>query len=411
MLPKIVCLGVLFSMLSTFTASTTVAQSLSDTPREEKLLNGLKVLLFDDQSGEKVSMRLRVHAGSAFDPQGKEGLMKLLAANIFPNPEIKEYYTDELGGSLAVESNYDFIQINASVRSDQLLTMLESISNALTNITIDKDTTAKLKTAQLKKIDELSKNASYVADQAAAARLFGSFPYGRPEDGTAASVQKIDFADLLQAKQRFLTADNATVVLSGKYDESLALRAIKRYLGAWLKADKPTPSTFRQPDDPDTAVQTLSSSAADREERRFAARGITRGFPDSAAYAMVANVLETRLKKSADSDVRNEEHVLPGMFIISVNGTNGQNDTLKQLFTSSITDQEFQSAKAAVTAEREKRNIGDRWLDVDTFKADPPAKDEARATATSLADVQRIFAKLQKQPFASVVVSPSKASN
>jgi zinc protease len=409
MLPKIVCLGILLSMLSAFTASATVAQSLSDTPREEKLLNGLKVLLFSDTSSEKVALRLRIHAGSAFDPQGKEGLMKLLAANIFPNPEIKEYYADELGGSLAVDSNYDFIQINASARSDQLLTMLESISNALTNVTIDKETTEKLKAAQLKKVDELSKNGSYVADQAAAARLFGSFPYGRPEDGTAPSIQKIDFADLLLAKQRFLTADNATVVLSGKYDQSLALRAVRRYLGAWLKSDKPTPSTFRQPDDPNAATQMLSSSAADHEEKRFATRGITRGFPDSAAYAIVANVLENRLKKSADADVRNEEHVLPGMFIIAT--SNGQTDVLKQMFAAPITDQEFQSAKTAAAAEREKINVGDRWLDVDTFKADPPAKDEARAAATSLADVQRVFAKLQKQPFATVVVSPTKASN
>src|SRR4051794_41074422 len=60
---------------------------LGQAPRQEKLLNGLKVLMWNDDKADKVSLTVRVHSGSAFDPQGKEGVMKLLAQHLFPNKE------------------------------------------------------------------------------------------------------------------------------------------------------------------------------------------------------------------------------------------------------------------------------------------------------------------------------------
>src|SRR5688572_21494697 len=186
-------------------------------PRQEKLLNGLKVLMWQDPASDKVSVRLRIHSGSAFDPQGKEGTMQMLADNLFPNEAAREFFTDDLGGSLEITSNYDYIEINASSTSSQYLSMLETIASVIANPPIDKETTAKLKTAMLSRIATSEADPAYVADHAVAKRLFGTFPYGRPRLGTAESVQKIEFADLIDAKQRFLTADNATLAMSGNF--------------------------------------------------------------------------------------------------------------------------------------------------------------------------------------------------
>ena len=74
----------------------------STSPRQEKLLNGLKVLIWNDPSAPKVSVRIRFHAGAAFDPQGKEGAMNMLADSLFPTEEVREFYRDDLAGSLEV---------------------------------------------------------------------------------------------------------------------------------------------------------------------------------------------------------------------------------------------------------------------------------------------------------------------
>src|SRR4051812_4102050 len=165
-------------------------QNINAAPKEEKLLNGLMLLMFDVPAGDKVTLKVRIHAGSAFDPQGKEGLMKLLAANVFPDPEAKEYFAEQLGGSLEIDANYDYIQINATARPDRLVSMIETVAGAIVNMQNDKETTARLQANQLKKVSELSTDASYLADQAAASRLLGTFPYGRPEEGTPASLEK-----------------------------------------------------------------------------------------------------------------------------------------------------------------------------------------------------------------------------
>jgi len=164
-----------FVLSAVMLASFSIVYSQSASPREEKLLNGLKLLMFDAPSADKVTLKVRIHAGSAFDPQGKEGLMKLLAANVFPNPEAKEYFADQLGGSLDVTTNYDYIQINATSRPDKLISMIETVAAAIVNMENDKETTAKLKASQLQKVNELATDPSYVADQAASARLLGAF--------------------------------------------------------------------------------------------------------------------------------------------------------------------------------------------------------------------------------------------
>src|SRR6478735_10142766 len=77
----------------------------SSTPRQEKLLNGLKVLLWSDPAATEVRVSIRVHSGSAFDPQGKEGVMQLLADNIFPTADSKSFFSEDLGGNIEVITN------------------------------------------------------------------------------------------------------------------------------------------------------------------------------------------------------------------------------------------------------------------------------------------------------------------
>jgi len=111
-------------------------------PRQETLLNGLKVIMLSNPRSDKVELKLRINSGSAFDPQGKEGVMKLLSDAIFPNPEAKNAFAEDLGGSLSVDTTYDYIEISATAKPEQFLTMLDTVANAVSNIDVDKDSTA-----------------------------------------------------------------------------------------------------------------------------------------------------------------------------------------------------------------------------------------------------------------------------
>jgi predicted Zn-dependent peptidase len=375
----------------------------STTPRQEKLLNGLKVLMWTDPAAPDVKVSIRIHSGSAFDPQGKEGLMQLLADNIFPNAPSKAFFSEDLGGGVEVITNYDYIQVNAWAKPDQFVTLLETLAQAVSNPVIDRETTAELKKALAERLAVLEKDPVYVADLAASKRLFGTFPYGRPQLGSTESLQRIDFADLTLARERFLSADNATVAISGNYNGDLGFRAARRYFGAWLKSDKRVPSTFRQPDAPDTKPLEISV-AAPSGRTSFALRGLARNDPDYPASVIFANILRSRAEKGpAGITVSHQARVLPGVVMVSAPGS-----ALFPfaLFSERISEAEFTRARSEVAAEFSKRSLVDRWLDSDTYRIQPAPETPAWQSVT-LSDVQRVADRLAKNPIASVIVTPA----
>lgn len=400
----------LSAFILTLLSSAFAQKTAVTAPRQEKLLNGLKVLMWSNPTADKVTVKIRVHSGSAFDPQDKEGVAKLLADTIFPDAAAKDFFTDDLGGSLEVTSNYDFIQITATAKTAEFLTMLETLAAAVSNPVIDKETTAAVKTIHLARLSELEKDPSYIADRAVAKRLFGTFPYGRPQMGTAASIQKIDFVDLRFAKDRFFSADNATVTISGNFNSDLVFRAVRRYFGAWLKSDKKVPSTFKQPDEPDTAPVEVAMPDAIGSQVRYALRGLARNDKDYAASEILSRILDARFKAAvnsgSDTSVVNNAHILPGT-IVYRNASSGKSD--KKLATgiaTAINNDEFLKAKTEILSANAKRPMDEFWLDADTYKFILKDEDQAFQNAT-LSDTQRVADRLAKNPVVSVIVQPA----
>jgi len=405
---KIAALGLILGLL------LPVAGQRNSGPRQEKLLNGLKLLMWPDPSADKVTLKIRVHSGTSFDPQGKEGVMALMAETFYPNDEVsRDFFRQDLGGSLSVTANYDYIQITASSKPDEFLTLLESVSSAISNPTIDKETTPKLIERRLAKLNELDADPVYLADRAASKQLFGTFPYGRPELGTTDSVAKLNFADLLEAKQRFLGSDNATVAISGKFDPALAYRAARRYLGSWIKSDKLAPSTFRQPDVPDTKLVTVSTTADTAPHTRFALRGVARNDKDFAASKVLESILEARVKQNlADASgvyVTNEAHILPGSFVIgATSAADVPPNLISLLLAKAITGSEFDAARSAANSNRQKWSADEFWLDADTYKISSVADEQKAFDTVTLADVQRVAERLAKNPVVAVTVTKAE---
>ena len=375
----------------------------SNVPRQEKLLNGLKLLMWNDPTAPEIKVSIRVHSGSSFDPQGKEGVMQLLSDNIFPTAASKAYFSEDLGGTVEVVTNYDYIQINATSKPEEFVTLLETLAQALMTMTIDKETTAALKKSLTESLAVLEKEPAYIANRAVRKRLFGTFPYGRPQLGSVESLQRIDFADLLFARERFLSADNATVAITGNFNSDLGFRAARRYLGAWLKSDKRVPSTFRQPDDPDTKRLDVVLDGAS-EWTAFALRGVARNDPDFAASTVLEQILKARISKNAPSAVvLHEARTLPGVVLVHMPGAGGFPSSA---FSERVTESEFARARGEALSAYAKKPLMEQWLDADTYRTTVTG-DAAAFQNVTIADVQRVADRLAKNPVVSVVVKPA----
>jgi predicted Zn-dependent peptidase len=225
--------------------------------------------------------------------------------------------------------------------------------------------------------------------------------------GSVESIQRIDFADLQFARDRLLSADNATVAITGNFNSDLGFRAVRRYFGAWLKSDKRVPSTFRQPDDPDANPSVLFLDGV-AHTSVFGLRGLSKNDPDYSASLVLERVLGARLQKTdPKAEVLFSARTLPGM--VRFRAT-----TLPPtLFTTKITTEELSQAIAKLNEFQQSceqapnclaRAQMDRWLDADTYgnsAADPKALQ-----SITLADVQRVADRLAKNPVATVIINP-----
>lgn len=389
-----------------------MAQSAPE-PRREQLLNGLNILLWERPGNPEVLLKLRINSGAAFDLAGKAGTMALLGDALFPDPATREYITQELGGKIEVTTDYDAINVSLSARTQDYERLVELLRTAIINMSLTADRVTELRDARAKMVAELSTNPSTIADRAIAARLFGDYPYGRPYEGATDTLARINRADVQYARERFLNANNSTLVIVGGVDRARALRALRQLLGLWLKSDKVVPSTFRQPEAPDTRIMIVDLPGTETAEVRLGVRGLGRSDRDYAAASVLALVARDRwqaampeLRQSAFF-VRHEAHVLPGSFVMGASVRTSEaaralamaQKTLNDMALTPPTAAEIERARSEAVANFNRQmekpeTIANLWLDAETYKLSSVA-DQARAlAAVTPADVQRVAGRL-----------------
>jgi predicted Zn-dependent peptidase len=392
-------------------------------PRREQLLNGLRLLLLHRPGDPQVALKLRINSGAAFDLAGKEGLTMLLSDALFPDPGTRQYVTEELDGRLEVNTSYDSVEITLGGKASDFERLAELLRNALLQMRLDPADVTRLRDERLKAAREASAKPAALADRAVAARLYGTYPYGRTLAGTPESLARIDRTDLMLARDRFLIPNNSTLTLIGGVEATRALRVFRQFLGSWRKSETIAPSTFRQPDAPDARTLIVNLPGTNEVEIRLAARGLARTDKDRAVAPVLAALARARwaaaLKELQPASIfaRHDAHYLSGELILGATVPAGvaaqtleaARTLVKSLATSPVTAAELDSARRAALASTGERKahpdaLADEWLDAIVYKSTLTEEEQA-LNALTPADVQRVAARLfTDAKLASVVV-------
>ncbi|MFN2454532.1 MAG: M16 family metallopeptidase [Pyrinomonadaceae bacterium] len=406
-------LAILFAFaLYGFAAAPCAAQNIPE-PRREQLLNGLRIVLWQKPGAPDVLLKLRIHSGAVFDTAGKAGTMALLGDLLFPDQTTREYFTEELGGRLSVTTDADAINITLAGRASEFERIVEQLRNALVNPPLTAANIARLREARAKIVRETGISPMVIADRALKTRLFGDYPLGRPSAGTPDTLARIERGDLLTARQRFLNSNNATLIVIGGVDDRRAMRALRQLLGGWRQSEQIAPATFRQPEAADARTLIVDLPGAETAEIRLAARSLARSDRDYAAATLLALLARDRwqtafpqLGKSAFF-VRNEAHVLPGVFVLGASlpaplaagALAAARSVVASLATTPPSSAELERARTEALAVFNKQldqpeTLAELWLDVDTYKLDAIYDQLKRLNAVMPADVQRTAARL-----------------
>ena len=399
-------------------------------PERARLLNGLRVLIWSRPGEQDVLLKLRVHSGAAFDLAGKAGSMALLGDLLFPDPTTREYFTDEMQGRLNVTTDHDSITITMQGRAREFERIVEILRTALVTPQLTPENVAKVREGRIKILKETSISPPALADRAIAARLFGDFPYGRPYGGSVESLERVDRADLMLARERFLSPNNSTLSIVGGIQPSRALRALRQLLGVWRKNEQLVPATFRQPSSPDPRTLIVNAPTDQSVEVRLAVRGFNRQDADAPAAALLAILARQRWEKLLPELARNPVYVrheafaLPGMFVMGASvdtllagkALTSAKEVMQSLASSPVMTAELEQAKSAAVAliSKELSNpdgMADAWLDSDTYGLPSVAEQMRALTAVTPGDLQRTATRLLRNAaFASVVVGNSEVA-
>ncbi len=397
-------------------------------PEQNRLLNGLRVVLWPQPGEKQVLLKLRIHSGAAFDLAGKAGSMALLGDILFPDPTTREYFTEETQGRLNVMTNYDSITITMQGRAREFERIVEILRTALVTTQLTPENVAKARAGRIKVIKETSVSPAMLADRAIATRLFGNFPYGRPYMGTVESLERVDRGDLMLARERFLNPNNSTLVVIGGVQPNRAMRALRQLLGAWRKSEQVVPATFRPPATYDSITLIINAPADQSVEVRLAVRGFARQDPDTPAATLLAIVARRRWEKLLPDLIRSpvflshEAFVLPGMFVMGTTVDNllagrtlaAAQNVIRSFVTSPVTTAELEQAKSEIMALSDKEmanpdGIANAWLDVDTYGLPSMAEQMRVLSALSQSDLQRAATRLFRDgTFASIIVGNSE---
>jgi zinc protease len=417
-----------FSLCVVIALQVSVTAQTAGDPQRSQLLNGLRVVLLPRPGEQDVLVKVRIHSGGAFDLAGKTGSMALLGDILFPDPTTREYFSEEMQGRLHVTTDYDSITITMQGKAREFERIIEILRTALVTTQLTPENVARIRDGRIKVVRETSNSPGMIADRAISARLFGDFPYGRPYVGTVESLERVDRADLMLARERFLNPNNATLAVIGGVQPSRVMRTLRQLLGGWRKSEQVIPATFRQPNAPDARTLIINAPADQSVEVRLAVRAFARQDPDASAATLLANIARQRWVKllpelaRAPVFARHDAYALPGLFVMGATVENllagktlaTAQEALKSLVSSPITAAEFDLAKselaAQATSESNKPDqLADAWLDLDTYGLSPVAEQNRAFSALSPNDLQRVAVRLFREaPVASVVVGNSE---
>ncbi|WP_395649892.1 M16 family metallopeptidase [Brevundimonas sp.] len=222
----------------------------ADFPDVERatLSNGLKVVLASRSGVPTVAMNLIVNAGSATDGADKAGIAALA-------PAVMTNGTDDLdaleisdrlqllGATLGAGSATDYTTVSMTALEPRLAPSLDLFADVIENPAFRQADFVRAQAQQVAGIQQANRTPGAIANRVLAANVYGpNNPYGRPTNGTEASVATLTPADAEAYHATWFRPDNATLVVVGDIEMAELQPQLERALAGWKAPATPVPA-------------------------------------------------------------------------------------------------------------------------------------------------------------------------
>lgn len=230
--------------------------SASLVPKRAVLDNGLVLLTSEQRALPIVAIELMIDAGSRHESADQAGLAnltsKLLSFGTKRRNALQISETlDFIGAGLSTGASENVASMSMTILKKDLTTGLELLGEILTSSTFPQGEIDRQKQTILASIKAKEDDPGAVAGKAFAAALFPQSPYGRPVEGTEASVKGLQQKNLREFFARYYRPNRSILSVVGDVSEQEIIGALKPALRAWNKGAAstapPAPSRIGAP--------------------------------------------------------------------------------------------------------------------------------------------------------------------
>ena len=208
-----------------------------------KTPGGIEAWLVEEHSAPLMALRFAFDGGNSQDPAGKEGLANFITAMMDEGAgDIKSEAYQERMEDIAMRMSYtdtkDSLYGSLETLSANRDKAVELLKLSVQKPRFDPDAVERIKKQLLANLAYENKDPDKVAVREWYAQAFAGHAYGRPSNGTVASVSKITHDDLADFHRRTFARDNLKVVAVGDINAEQLSKIIDDVFGALpAKAD------------------------------------------------------------------------------------------------------------------------------------------------------------------------------
>jgi predicted Zn-dependent peptidase len=215
------------------------------------LPNGLTVIVMPRREVPMIAFHGFIRGGAMTDPAAKAGVASLVAGLLDRGAGKRTAFEfadaiEGVGGSFNAYAGAEAITVSGQFLARDRTLMIELLSDALLRPRLDAAEFGKFRDREIQLIKAAKdSDPSQLLPVYGRALLFGTHPYGRPQDGSERSLAAITHADVTAYhRENFLPA-RTTLVFAGDLDSAWMRQALTKAFSAWPRATSPMPTLER----------------------------------------------------------------------------------------------------------------------------------------------------------------------
>ena len=390
--------------------------------------NGLKLLVFPDQSKPTVTMNLTLFVGSRHEGYGEAGMAHLLEHMVFKGtpthediPKLLKDRGAQFNGTTWLDRTNYYETMPAS--GDNLEFAIKLEADRMINSRILAEDLKSEMTVVRNEFERGENSPSRILEQRIVSSAFEWHNYGQSTIGNRADIERVPVENLRRFYRKYYQPDNAMVVIAGKFNPIEAIKMVAKHFGTIPRPERILENTYTEEPAQDGERMVTLRRVGDVALVGAAYHVCSGPHPDYVAVDVLSHILATDesgrlykalVKTKRAAGVYGYAYALhdPGLLQMYARVATGNApetvltgliDTIEEVVESGVTKEEVGRAISALLKQRELQaaNSGRLAVDLSEWAAQGDWRMyflyRDRLEKVTVEDVQRVAKKYLKQ--------------